>query len=60
MTAVRRHDRWFMPLWIDEGYSALGYARNCFGVSDRRARGTVVPNGPDSFLLSEMNAQAEG
>jgi len=31
-----------------------------FEVSDRRARGTVVPTGPDSFLSSEMNAQAEG
>jgi hypothetical protein len=31
-----------------------------FEVSDRRARGTVVPTAPGSFLSSEMNAQAEG
>ena len=31
-----------------------------FEVSDRRARGTMVPTGPDRFLSSEMNAQAEG
>jgi hypothetical protein len=31
-----------------------------FEVSDRRALGRVVPTGPDSFLSSEMNAQAEG
>ena|SRR5438093_9433609 len=29
-------------------------------MSDRRARGTVVPTGPNSFLSGEMNAQAEG
>jgi hypothetical protein len=34
-------------------------SRIAFGVSDRRARGTVVPTGPNSFLSGEMNAQAE-
>jgi hypothetical protein len=31
-----------------------------FEVSDRRARGPVGTTGPDSFLPSVMNAQAEG
>jgi hypothetical protein len=61
--------RWFCPPRVAD-FRLLpsverAEARNvasqiAFEVSDRRARGTVVPTGPDSFLSSEMNAQAEG